>query len=232
MLKLSTGDRGLLRSLALVLLASFAVLALSGCGIFSPDESDDGDGPGPVDDFKPTGVADVPDATARNNVIYNLERAYELLNYEEYEKLIHETYVFRVDPAEIDIVGSAELSAFEDLESTYAMFNGETGLEPRLDPVTGLPTGEFDVVPAVQTIELDLTPDSASSWTLMEDGEFAGSWRRVYDVDMTVTYSGDGRIDTIRGKQVFYVTKGTLEGDTSGKEYWQLRAWEDQGINS
>ena len=54
----------------------------------------------------------------------------------------------------------------------------------------------------------------------------------VYDVDMTVTYSGDGRIDTIRGKQVFYVTKGTLEGDTSGKEYWQLRAWEDQGINS
>ena len=34
------------------------------------------------------------------------------------------------------------------------------------------------------------------------------------------------------GKQVFYVTTGTIEGDTSGKLYWQLRAWEDQGINS
>ena len=50
----------------------------------------------------------------------------------------------------------------------------------------------------------------------MEDGEFAGSWRRVYDVDMTVTYSGDGRIDTIRGKQVLYVKEGTRRGDTSG----------------
>ena len=76
-----------------------------------------------------------------------------------------------------------------------------------------------------------LIPDSASSWTLMEDGEFAGSWRRVYDVDMTVTYS-DGDVHTIRGKQVFYTLPDTLQDDTSGDEYWQLRAWEDQGINS
>jgi len=231
MLKLSTGDRGTLRTLALVLLASFAVLALSGCGIFSPDESDDGGDP-PVSDFKPTGVGDVPDGTARNNVIYNLERAYELMRYEQYEKLIHLDYVFRVDPAEIDIVGSAQLTAVEDLDSTEAMFSGATGEEKVLDPVTGQPTGEVRQVPPVQEITLDLTPDSSSSWTLMQDGEFAGSYRRVYDVDMTVYYSGDGRIDTIRGKQVFYVTPGTIAGDTSGKLYWQLRAWEDQGINS
>lgn len=231
MLKLSTGDRGVLRTLALVLLASFAVLALSGCGIFSPDESSDGGDP-PASDFKPTGVGDIPDGTARNNVIFNLERAYELLRYDEYEKLIHLDYVFRVDPAEIDIVGSAQLIAAEDLASTEAMFSGATGEEKVLDPDTGIPTGEVRQVPPVQSIELDLTPDSSSSWTLMEDGEFAGSYRRVYDVDMTVYYSGEGRIDTIRGKQVFYVTPGTIVGDTSGKLYWQLRAWEDQGINS
>ena len=149
----------------------------------------------------------------------------------EYAKLIHNEYVFRVDPAEIDIVGSAELSAVEDLESTEAMFAGESGLEPVVDPVTGQPTGEFRVVAPVQSIELDLTPDSASSWTQMEDGEFQGSWRRVYDVDMTVRYS-DGDVQTIRGKQVFYVLPGTLRDDTSGDEYWQLRAWEDQGIDS
>jgi hypothetical protein len=231
MLKLSTGDRGLLRSLALVLLASFAVLAVSGCGIFSPDESDDDDGGGTPGDYRPTGDGDVSDGVARNNVIYNLERAYELLDYQAYSALIHLEYVFRVDPAEIDIVGQAQLTAVEDLESTEAMFGGEFGSEPVLDPVTGLPTGEEVQVPPVQTIELDLTPDSASNWTLMEDGEFAGTWRRVYDVDMTVTYT-DGRIDTIRGKQVFYVTPGVIEGDPSGKLYWQLRAWEDQGINS
>jgi hypothetical protein len=232
MLNLSAGDHGLLRRLSLVLLASFAVVALAGCGIFSPDESDDGGGGNPTTDFVETRVGVVPDSEGRDNVIQNLETAYRLLNYEEYEKLIHADYVFRVDPAEIDIVGIGEYSAAEDLESTYAMFNGETGEEPVLDPVTGLPTGEFRTVPPVQQIELELIPDSASSWTLMEDGEFAGSWRRVYDVDMTVTYSGDGRIDTIRGKQVFYVRPGTLSDDTSGTEYWQLRAWEDQGINS
>jgi hypothetical protein len=231
MLKLSARDQGPLRRLALVLLASFAVLALAGCGIFSPDESDDDQGGGTSTEFKLTGLGDVPDGTARNNVIYNLERAYELLNFEEYDKLIHIDYVFRVDPAEIDIVGSAELSASQDLESTQAMFNGEQGLEPVLDAVTGLPNGEFRVVAPVQSIELDLTPDSASSWTQMEDGEFKDSWRRVYDVNMTVTYS-DGDVQTITGKQVFYVTPGTLSDDTSGKEYWQLRAWEDQGINS
>ena len=232
MMKLSARDHGPLRRLALVLLASFAVLALAGCGIFSPDESDDDDGGGgTVDQFRETGVGVVPDGTARDNVIFNLELAYELLEYLEYQKLIHDEYVFRVDPAEIDIVGSAELSAGEDLASTEAMFGGEPGVEPVLDPVTGLPTGETRVVAPVQSIELDLNPDSASSWTQMEDGEFVDAWRRVYDVDMTVTYS-DGDVQTITGKQVFYVLPGTLSGDTSGKEYWQLRAWEDQGINS
>ena len=227
MLKLSARDHGPLRRLALVLLASFAVLAVSGCGIFSPDESDDGGGGGNDGGYESTKVGDSPDGTARDRVISNLERAYEEPNFLEYEKLIHLEYVFRVDPAEIDIVGSAELSAVEDLESTEAMFAGESGLEPVVDPVTG----EFRVVAPVQSIELDLTPDSASSWTQMEDGEFQGSWRRVYDVDMTVRYS-DGDVQTIRGKQVFYVLPGTLRDDTSGDEYWQLRAWEDQGIDS
>ena len=36
-------DECLFRSLTLFLIASTAVLALSGCGIFSPDESDDSD---------------------------------------------------------------------------------------------------------------------------------------------------------------------------------------------
>lgn len=229
MMKSSPRDGGLLPRLGLILIASFAVLALAGCGIFSPDESDDGGGGTPPPEFKRAVVdPDLPNE-GRDQLIANLELAYEQLKYEEYEKLINVSYIFRVGPNDINIVGQAELSAAEDLDSTFGMFSGETGLEPVLDG-QGNPTGDFTVVPAVQSIRLDLTPDSASSWVLMEDGEFIGAWRRIYDVNMTVNFSGDTRIDQITGKQVFYlVATTTIEG---GIEFdvWQLRAWEDQGI--
>ena len=172
------------------------------------------------------------DLTVLENLVPTLEDAFENLSFDEYEPLIHEDYVFRVDPPEIDIVGAMEFSAAEDLEATQSMFGGETGLEPVLDPVTGLPTGEFAVVPAVQAIQMDLAPDSASSWEEMATGDFAGTRRRVFDFDMTVTYSGSTKIDVIRGKQVLYVVEGTRRGDTSGNLYWQIRGWEDQGIDS
>ena len=230
MMMLSNGNLRLLRGLTPFLLASIAVLALSGCGIFSPDESDDGGGGTIQDDFKNTAVDEVSANQGRDNVIANLELAYELLNYEQYERLIHADYVFRVDPNEVDIVGARELTAFEDLESTFAMFNGETGREPILD-AEGNPTGEEAIVPPVQRITLDLDPET-SAWIESSDPLFEGSFERIYRVTMTVTYSGDSRVDQIRGKQVFYVTPGTLQNDDSGKLYWQLRAWEDQGIDS
>jgi hypothetical protein len=230
MITSSIRDGLLLRRLSLVVLGSFAVLALAGCGIFSPDESDDGGGINPVVDFKrPIVDPDLPDQ-GRGQLVANLELAYAEMNYVEYEKLIHDSYIFRVDPADINIVGSAELSAAEDLDSTAAMFGGETGLEKIFDDDGNLL--REDVVPAVQTIRLDLNPESASSWTYMETGEFAGTWRLIYDVDMTVVYSGETRTDQITGKQVFYVVATKVIENGNEFEVWQLRAWEDQGINS
>lgn len=230
MIMSSIRDGSLLRRPSLALLGSFAVLALAGCGIFSPDESDDGGDIIPVVDFKrPVFNPDLPDQ-GRGQVIANLELAYAEMNYLEYEKLIHTSYVFRVDPADINIVGSAELSAAEDLDSTAAMFGGETGLEKIFDDAGNLL--REDVVPAVQTIRLDLAQASASSWTLMEAGEFAGTWRLIYEVDMTVIYSGETRTDQIGGTQVFYVVTTTVTENGNEFEVWQLRAWEDQGINS
>lgn len=221
-------DRPLLSRLALVLVASFAVVALAGCGIFSPDESDDGGGT-PVGDFKLPLVSDKE--VGRDQAISNLELAYELMNYDQYERLINEDYVFRIDPNDIESVGQFELSDTQDLDSTFKMFNSETGEERILD-AQGNWTGETETVPPVQTIRLTLTPASGSAWTLMPDGEFAGTWRRIYEVDMTVTYSGATRIDSIRGKQVFYLMEGSISIDGVDVPVWQLRAWEDQGINS
>ena len=228
MIMSSIRDGSLLRRLSLVLIASFAILAFAGCGIFSPDESDVGGDVKPVVDFKrPVVDTDLPDE-GRGQLIANLALSYVEMQYEEYEKLINDSYVFRVDPADINIVGQAELSAGEDLASTFAMFSGEEGKEPVFDDA-----GNWlrdDPVPAVQRIALTLTPESASSWFQMEDGEFIGAWRRIYDVDMTVFYSGNTRTDQIVGKQVFYVIATTVVEAGIEYEIWELRAWEDQGI--
>jgi hypothetical protein len=181
----------------------------------------------PPDDSLPL----VSDADAgRDQLVANLELAYEQMNYGNYSKTINPSYVFHVDPAEVDIVGTDELSASEDLESTFAMFSGEVGLEPVLDS-NGKLTGDTVMVPPVQTIRLDLTAESASSWTLMEGGDFAGTWRRIYQIEMTVTYSGESRVDQITGKQVFYLTPGTISMDGEEFDVWQLRAWEDMGVS-
>lgn len=161
-----------------------------------------------------------------DQMVENLEASLEQLNFTEYQELIHADFVFLVDPAGVDVIGRQELSAAEDLATMQRMFDGEYGVEPVIDPVTGLPTGAFTPVPPVQTIGVSLVPDSASDWTEVTAGEFAGTRRRVYDIDMIVTYAGSTRIDTIRGKQIFY---GIANGE-SGE--WQLRGWEDQGIES
>lgn len=166
-----------------------------------------------------------------DRVVAALDWAFECLHYEVYEAQIHPDYVFRVDPSDVNIVGQAEFSRVEDLESMYRMFSGEFGQEPVLD-ASGNPTGQFQVVPPVQAIQVSFTPASGSEWMSLTDGEFAGAWRRIFDVDMTVTHSGGTRIDQIRGKQIFYVVAATVDIEGVATEVWQLRAWEDQGINS
>lgn len=221
-------DQAPSRRLSLVLVALFAVAALSGCGIFSPDESNNTDTV-PAVVFPPAYVDD--GAAGREQLIDNLELAYEKLNFEQYDKLLAELYIFRIDPTELDAVGQLELSRAEDTDSTQGMFGGEVGQERVLDD-TGAWTGTYVAVPPVQSITLDLDPATSSQWVLVDDGEFAGAWRKTYDVAMKVTYSGDPRIDQISGAQVFYLVPGTIVENGVTLNVWQLRAWEDQGIDS
>lgn len=228
MMTLIRDSQAPLRRIALVFLATFAVAALSGCGIFSPDESDDGGGGGD-ETFPPAYVVD--GAAGREQLIDNLEQAYERQLIEEYDKLLAETYIFRIDPSELDAVGQLEFSRAEDYDSTTDMFNGQKGRERILDS-EGKWTGEYLEVPAVQTIRLRLDAATGSNWILVSGGEFDGSWQKTYNVEMTVTYSGDPKIDQISGAQVFYVVPGTITVNGVEIQVWQLRAWEDQGIAS
>lgn len=202
--------------------AAYLLLLLPFVAACGSDEVDTS----PTEPDPPAGVTDVDDLAPA------LEDAYELLDYEKYEKLLHEDFVFRMSAADAGLLGVAEMSAAEDLDATRAMFSGEFGLEPEIDPATGLPTGSFVPVPPVQTIEILLVPISGSDWEEVTGGEFAGAQRRVFDLDMVITHSGNPRIDQIRGPQILYVRQGTLRGDTSGTLYWQIRGWEDQGAAS
>ena len=164
-------------------------------------------------------------AAGLDQLITNLGSSYLEMSYAEYEKILAADYVFRVDPAEVAAMGTEEFDAPGDLSSTAKMFSGEVGRVPVLDPVTRLPTGDFVEIPAIATISVDIDP-AGPGWEEGRWGEFGMTWRRVYDVALTVTYAASNRVDQIRGKSVFY---GIADQETGR---WQLRVWEDQGVDS
>jgi hypothetical protein len=164
-------------------------------------------------------------AAGLDQLITNLGSSYLEMSYAEYEKILAADYVFRVDPAEVDITGTAELDASGDLSSAENMFSGEVGREPILDPVTRLPTGDFLEIPAIATISVDIDP-AGPGWEEGRWGEYGMTWRRVYAVAMTVTHAASNRVDQVRGKSVFFA----IADQETGR--WQLRAWEDQGVDS
>ncbi|RKZ15743.1 hypothetical protein DRQ53_08215 [bacterium] len=204
-----------------LLLATLLILA--GCG---SDDSVTDPGPG-ARDFPLPLVVDA--GAGRDQAIDNLERAYTELRYIEYDHLIGSDFVFRADPVEVSSNGFTELSAAQDLESTQAMFSGETGIERVLD-MSGNWTGETMPVPAVQTVQLVLRAAATSQWEQVTLGEFAGTWRKTYDLDMAVAYSGPTSVDQVIGRQSFYLLAESPRGD--GEPVWVLRAWEDHGVSS
>jgi hypothetical protein len=171
----------------------------------------------------------------RDQAIANLEDAYVALDYQEYERLIHDDFVFLVDPTEIDIVGAEELSAAEDLASTQHMFSQEVGSEKVLDEY-GRPTGGVRAVPPVASVDIDLSAESASEWEMETSGRFEGAHKRVYDVNMTVECQGGERTDHVVGLQTFHLKATTqtrrIGGEDVEVEVWQIVGWEDQGTNS
>lgn len=209
---------------ALRFLILAALLLMVGCSDDAVTDPPGGD-PGPQDSLPL--VAD--GEAGLDRAIANLEAGYTALDYQEYERLISPDYVFVSDPASAAYVAD-ELSASEDLDSTRNMFDGMTGMEPVLD-ASGKPTGTFQPVPPVQQIAMQLAPASGSGWEELMESRHGRAWRRIYDVDMQVSFAGGDRVDAVRGKAIFYMQSGTVQ--TSADEtadVWQIRAWEDQDL--
>lgn len=205
-------------------LCCFAMtLALGACGDDAPDTTS------PPGNALPDGLPLVSlGDVGQDQCVTNLVDAFESLDLSAYEQVLGEDFLFRFDAAEAPILGSSELSRHEDLESTERMFNGETGLERERDS-SGNWTGNYRAVPAVRSIAMGLDPATGSGWEAVTEGEFAGSFRRVFRLDMTVTYAGNPRIDVVYGVQIMYLTEGLITIQGTEVEVWRLRAWEDQG---
>ena len=160
-----------------------------------------------------------PLATTQDTMVENFVRTFNEMNYEEYEKMLHEDFVFYFSPDEIDVIGQGEAwFRPEDLESTRNMFNGGTGRKP-----------DGTIQAPIQQIILELTPESATdTWTDQVPEDFLGTTMRRYEVDMDVTYT-DGGVDEVTGVQEFYAAAVETETTEGTVTTYQLKFWRDLG---
>lgn len=179
---------------------------LSGCGIFSPDETKEKP---PVD----TGPGIVPQTT-QDAVVNNFKVSYEKKLIEEYDKVLDENFVFYFAQTDVDQLGvEPSWNRAAEMASATKMFTGQPGTTPGgqpQEPITGF--------------QLTLNPDTPA-WDDNVPAQYAGTQRRSYSVTMTVTFQGGGTV-AVRGIQDFYVAPVQVNGTT----LYKLRYWVDFGI--
>jgi len=191
------------RTLALAI-ALIGLLILPGCGIFSPDEGGDGGGGGQVEYADPTN----PDL-----LIDNFKKAWANRDFQAYDNLRHPDFLFEFATADIADSGTPNgiWDRTKDSESASNMFEGVPG------PAT----------PAVESISLTLTPINAT-WSDATEPELAGTLKKTYEVDMTVTLTTQNRFQ-VSGYQDFYAIDVSAN---PSKPHYQLYYWRDQGIST
>lgn len=211
----SRAFRAFLHTFPLLLIAVLG----SGCGIFSPDESKDGGGGGTPVEY--------PTAVTPDIMLGNFEKAWENLNILEYDKVLHESFVFWFAD---DDIASNNIGEFwdraSDMESAENMFSGRTGLRKNEE-------GQDEVIPAI--LSFDMTLDVVEPWRSdFTDGEefAAADFRGRYRVNMTVRYADASRVTTVSGLQDFYVKRVEAQIDGQVVDVYQLFAWKDQGKDS
>jgi hypothetical protein len=189
-----------------------AAAALSGCGIFSPNEVK-------PDEEKPNNTP-YPLATTQDQLIDNFQRAYNERNYEEYDDMLADGFVFYFAPDEVGELGQGvSYDRAQDTRSTWNMFNNQGGTTPDGDPV-----------PPVQKLQLTLVPDEVGSvWTDQVAEDYAGTTMKRYKVDMLVTYA-DGSREQVVGLQEFYAVPVEISAeDGTAITVYQLKYWKDLG---
>lgn len=167
-----------------------------------------------------TGPPAYPPARTPDELVANLERAYDERNYPEYEKLLHDGFVFYFPPDEIDLIGQgASWERARDLASAASMCAGQPGQRPDGSPQA-----------PIMRVDLLLSEDAPGvPWTDQVAEAFAGTVMKRFRVDMDVFFT-EGNPVRVLGLQEFYAVP--VDGDPkagSTVNQYQLRYWRDLG---
>lgn len=194
----------LARILCVAILAAIVV----GCGEDETRIMDQGAEPEPY-----------PPATTQDQLIQNLELAFNERSFAEYEALLHEDFVFYFAPEDVDVLHEGvSWERARDLASMYNLFNGLPGQKP-----DGTPQAP------VQRIELELIADDPGArWTDQVAEEFAGTTMKRYRAEMDVHYTA-GSPSHVVGLQEFYAAPVEVSLGGSDGTVFRLKYWRDLG---
>ena len=191
------------------LAASIALLVLTG-GCFN---SNDPENPDPQPE-------PYPFADTVEQLMTNFKNAYEEMDIDEYDNVLHENFLFVFADGSSVAPPSGFYTRADDLESTTNMFAGEQGEDDGM-----LRPGVRDI----DFAELTLLDD----WEEVDvdDAHFAGAKRALFDVRIVFYLdTEDLNTLTVDSQQVFYVKSVTEEVEGGGtREHFYLIGHHDFG---
>ncbi len=193
----------------LLLLAAVALLIVPAGCIFSPDDDDGGETPPP----KPT----IPPAFSEDQLMANFRTAYEDMDYDIFEDLLHPDFITILQNStiqEFPDVGTT-LDRSEELRIHQRMFSGQ--------PVTD-PDGAL--VQAISSISFDIFEQQVT-WADSQPNDVIPNARfSLYDVTFLFDRPGASTLKVV-GQIKFYASgRDTVVGGVA-KTYWEMVGQQD-----
>ena len=193
------------RTVGLLALAALSVSVFAGCP-WSPDKIT----------TKPPIETKYKPQTSLQNVLANLEVAYQDKDYPEYEKLFASNYIFVFNPADVaddDNPTPSQWARAEELDSAKKLFESDTVDDISLNWSIGDPTSAEDEYPA--------SPGCLVS--------------RVDEVNLDVVTRRDDTIWIYKvqgATHFFYCKPDTTQIETSSgpMDKWEIFVWKDSPI--
>jgi hypothetical protein len=201
-----------MKRIAAMIMVGVFVLGFNSC-ILDPKEGKKPDDP--VQPYKPLDGE-------RDNVLFNLQKAYVERNIDRYSELLDVGFLFHFGQDDIDagVIDHSPWDRVEELNSNKNMFNPSFS-KPDVDPVSDIDlTLEY---PAGDDKWTQITPEDQVTYP----GE---TWYEKTVMYRLTVQAGDTQFTGNDIQASFVVRKATVEGYTN--PIWRIVAWrDDTGTN-
>ena len=152
----------------------------------------------------------------RDNVLFNLEAAYNQRNLNAYQKVLDDAFVFHFSAADV-ANGNVSVSQWDRAQEINATTNI---FDKNFNPPSGSP---------ISSIDLSLTyPNGEDVWNLVNpDGNHPGEtwYEKTVDYFLPVV-AGDFTYTSGNPIKASYIVRWGKD-PTSGDEFWRIVAWRD-----